>query len=381
MQNATSIHDPIYIDSNADLKRYCEQWRNAELLALDTEFIRTDTFYPIGALIQVSDGDGCMLIDPLSIDDFSAFIALLEDPAITKVLHSCSEDLEVFDRLFGVLPRPLIDTQIAAALDGWGFSLGYQRMTEAMMDIHVPKGETRSNWLQRPLSDSQVHYAALDVAYLPEMCRRLLQSLTAKGRGSWVEEECDLLLQRFVGSDQGESYYKKVKSAWKLNAQQLARLQLLTAWRETTAREKDKPRGRIIKDKSCFELARLKPATTDELKNIDELSPNAVRQYGEQILGLLSQADKLPAEQLPSTLPRPLPPESGKILKVLKNHASKCAARLNVAQEMLAKNKDYEALLRAVSAGNYQLPDSLSGWRKSVLGDDLLGLLQARDIN
>lgn len=380
MQNATAVKDPIYIASNADLQRYCEQWCGASLLALDTEFIRTDTFYPVGALIQVSDGDGCMLIDPLAIDDFSAFTALLENPAITKVLHSCSEDLEVFDRLFGVLPSPLIDTQIAAALDGWGFSLGYQRMTEALMDIHVPKGETRSNWLRRPLSDSQIHYAALDVAYLPEMCQRLLQSLSEKGRFSWLQEECDLLLERFVGSDQGESYYKKVKSAWKLNARQLARLQLLTAWRENTARGKDKPRGRIIKDKSCFELARLNPASTDELKNIDELSPNAVRQYGEQILSLLSQADGLSAEQLPATIPRPLPPESGKTLKVLKNHVSECALRLNVAQEMLARNKDYEALLRSFSAGDNQLPESLSGWRKSVLGDDLLSLLQARAI-
>lgn len=377
MQNTPPIIEPIYIDSNTELNRYCEQWHNATLLALDTEFIRTDTFYPVGALIQVSDGNGCMLIDPLSIDDFTPFTALLENPAITKVLHSCSEDLEVFDRLFGALPNPLIDTQIAAALDGWGFSLGYQRMTEALMDIHVPKGETRSNWLQRPLTDSQIHYAALDVAYLPEMCQRLMQSLDTKGRATWLQEECASLIQRFTGSDQGQSYYKKVKSAWKLDAQQLACLQSLTAWRETAARKQDKPRGRIIKDKSCFELARLKPTTKDQLKDIDELSPNAIRQYGEQILALLSDADKLPVEQWPSTLPRPLSAESGKIVKVLKQHVRECAEQLNVAQEMLAKNKDYEELLRSGAIGDYQLPESLSGWRKSVLGDDLLNLLQA----
>ncbi|WP_255399425.1 ribonuclease D [Oceanicoccus sp. KOV_DT_Chl] len=114
------IEHPVYIDNNTDLARFCQQWAKAPVLALDTEFIRTDTFYPIGALVQVSDGTGCFLIDPLSIDDFSPFSALLENKDITKVLHSCSEDLEVFDRLFGVIPNPLVDTQIAAGLDGWG---------------------------------------------------------------------------------------------------------------------------------------------------------------------------------------------------------------------------------------------------------------------
>ena len=134
------IDHSVYVDSDEQLSQLCQQWAGAELLALDTEFIRTDTFYPIAGLLQLSDGKGCFLIDPLTIDDFSPLAALLEDPAIIKVLHSCGEDLEIFDCLFGVLPQPLFDTQIGAALAGMDFSMGYQRLTEELLQQHVPKG-------------------------------------------------------------------------------------------------------------------------------------------------------------------------------------------------------------------------------------------------
>jgi ribonuclease D len=368
---------PIYIDTNETLQRLCEQWAGASVLALDTEFIRTDTFYPIGALIQVSDGTGCFLIDPLAIDDFSAFKALLIDPKIIKVLHSCSEDLEVFDCLFGVLPAPLIDTQIAAGLDGLGFSLGYQAMTDALLQIHVPKGETRSNWLQRPLTDSQIHYAALDVAYLPEMYRMLTESLEAKGRLQWLQEECNKQVDQFGGADTISHYYKKVKSAWKLSAAELGVLQILTQWREEKARQLDRPRGRVIKDRCCFDMARAQPQSIQTLSAIEELSAKTIRNDGDKILALIKQGQNLEVAELPQCLPRPLPPANGSILKRLKSHVKHRAEQLNMAQELLVKKRDYEALLRSgFNGGGYHLPATLSGWRKAVIGDALIDILE-----
>lgn len=215
------IEHPTYIDSNETLARFCLQWKRCDMLALDTEFIRTDTFYPKGALLQVSDGKGAFLIDPLTIDDFSPLVNLLVDESIVKVVHSCSEDLEVFDRLFSVLPSPLFDTQIAASMVGYGFSVGYQALTEKMLGIHVAKGETRSNWLQRPLTESQIHYAALDVVYLADMYQILVDSLTAKGRLHWLLDDCRQLVNVDTDQQKINSYYKKVKSAWKLTAQEL----------------------------------------------------------------------------------------------------------------------------------------------------------------
>ncbi len=371
------IDHPVYIDNSESLEQFCQQWSQAEFLTLDTEFIRTDTFYPIGALIQVSDGKGCFLIDPLAIEDFSAFKQILIDDKIIKVLHSCSEDLEVFDRLLGVLPQPLIDTQIAAGLDGLGFSMGYQRLTEALLQIHVPKGETRSNWLQRPLTNSQIHYAALDVAYLPKMYRMLRDSLQAKGRWSWLVEECQGLAENYRRNSDIELYYQKVKSVWKLSRQQLAVLQALTLWREQQARKRDKPRGRILKDKSCHDIARWQPADLKALSRIEDVGPKTLRQDGETILGIVQAALDIDEREYPQSLPKPLPPQTGTLLKRLKAHVGQRADHLQLAQELLVKKRDYEALLRSgMERGEYKLPESLGGWREDVIGRDLLAIIQ-----
>lgn len=371
-----NINDFMYVDSNEKLRECCRSWSTANLLALDTEFIRTDTYYPIGALIQLSDGENCYLIDPLAITEFDGFKAILTNEAIVKVLHSCSEDLEVFYRLFGVLPSPLIDTQIAAGLDGYGFSLGYQRLTEALLQIHVPKGETRSNWLKRPLSESQLHYAMLDVAYLPAMYQMLVESLQAKGRFEWLRQDCNRMLSQFSDLDAIPNYYKKIKSAWKLSSRQLAVLQTVIEWREHKAREWDKPRGRVLKDKSCYEIARLQPLDTKQLAAIDEIGMKTVRNSGQEILDLIRQAQNYNEADLPERMAKPLPPETGSVLKQLKSRVKLKADQLVLAQELLVKRRDYEALLISGTQNNvYTLPDSLSDWRKDVIGDELLSML------
>lgn len=364
---------PTYIDNNTDLARWCQQWANETVLALDTEFIRTDTFYPIGALIQVSDDKHCFLIDPLTIDDFKPFIELLNNPRIVKVLHSCSEDLEVFDRLFATLPEPIFDTQIAAAMDGLGFSLSYQRLTELLLDLHVPKGETRSNWLQRPLTGSQIHYAALDVAYLPEIYRRLSDSLAEKGRASWIAEDCRALHQSYRQNSQAEQYIYRVKSAWRLSPPELAQLRDLVLWREKMARSKDRPRGRILKDASCVDIVRQQPQRVSELGAINDVGPKTVRRYGETILDILDAADH--TEALPDAIPGPLPPSSKGPLNRLKKFTQQRAEQLQLAAEVLARKKDFEALVRSgMDGGEYRLPESLCGWRQAVIGDELLAL-------
>jgi hypothetical protein len=156
---AIDIH---WIRDNDSLGQHCAEWQHLPFVALDTEFMRVDTFYPIAGLIQIGDGERAYLIDPLTIDNWQPLAALLENPAVVKVLHACSEDLEVLLRLTGSLPAPLFDTQLAAAYLNLGFSMGYSRLVKEVLDLDLPKGETRSDWLQRPLSETQISYAAED---------------------------------------------------------------------------------------------------------------------------------------------------------------------------------------------------------------------------
>jgi ribonuclease D len=372
------IEHPVYVESDEQLHQLCQQWQQVPVLALDTEFIRTDTFYPIAGLLQLSDGKGCFLIDPLTIDDFSPLAALMTNHDIIKVLHSCSEDLEVFDRLLGVLPAPLLDTQIGAAMIGLDFSMSYQRLVDDILQIHVPKGETRSNWLQRPLTQSQIHYAALDVAHLHDIYAALTASLERQGRLHWWQQECAALADKYIANGEQSEYYKKVKSAWKLNAQQLCCLQALTQWREAEARQRDVPRGRVVKDQVCFDIALMQPSDSKGLSAIENVHPKTVRKDGEAILAVMSEAQERASETYPERLPRPLPPEQGAVLKSMKALVKARAAQLAVPTEILVKKRDYEALLRSGMAGeSYQLPSSLSGWREQVIGKPLLELLGA----
>ena len=374
--NKQSTEDYIYIDNDADLQRYCQQWQQAELLALDTEFIRTDTFYPIAALIQLNDGTANFLIDPLEINDFDDFKTVLTSPAITKVLHSFTEDLEVFHRVLGIYPQPLIDTQVAAAIDGLGFSLGYQRLTEMLLGIKLNKGETRSNWLQRPLTDSQCHYAAMDVEHLPQMYNLLKTSLDSKGRWQWVMEECQQLLDQAIEPDDTMNYHKKIKSAWKLNREQLAVLITITDWREQQARALDRPRGRILKDHSCYEIARLLPRKTHQLANIRDVGYKTLQKRGDQILAMIEKALTTIDQQPLQTLARPLPPQTRNLMKKLKGYVQQQSEQMNIAPEMLVKKRDYETLVRSsMDEPKPSLPEGLQGWRQPVIGEQLLKIV------
>ena len=356
---------PIYIDNDDQLAACCEQWSRADVLALDTEFIRTDTFFPIAGLIQVSDGNGIYLIDPLRIETFSPFAELLVDTRIIKLLHSCSEDLDVFESLLGVLPTPLLDTQVGAALAGIGFGMGYQRMIETLLDIHVPKGETRSDWLQRPLTESQIHYAALDVAHLHEVYSLLHQVLSDHERiDSWYEEG-ERLVERYRHNNTVDDYYLRVKSAWRLSSEQLSVLQAVTRWREQQARQRNIPRGRVLKDNVCLSIAQQMPNSMAQLSQVDDLSPKQARVHGGILLALVDEA-RNQSEQ-PALLDSPLPAELNRKLKQLRAWVNARAEQLVICPEILLGKKELEAILRT---GIW--PEGAGNWRRELLAKDIL---------
>ena len=372
------------------LNQCCELWKSKSYLAIDTEFMRIDSFYPKVALFQVSDGSGNFLIDPLGINDWEKFKALMLAPEICKIFHSCSEDLLVFIRQFGLLPSPIFDTQVANAFLNQGFGLSYQNMIAEHLGIDVPKGETRSNWLQRPLSAQQLDYAALDVAYLPEIYSRQQEQLAKADRLAWVDEDCQRLRSNYkeeLAQDFSETY-RNISSAWQLDGKQLSILKSLAEWREVRARQRDKPRNWIIKDKELVSIAKSIPENIEELSQIDGMNTNFIHYEGKSLIALVHHALSIEDEMLPDLITRPLSNGQKKIFKKAQLLVEQKAEALNLPIEVLGRKRTLVSLFQeilklqnrtadeSVDKDKINLPDELLGWRKEILVQELLGVLQ-----
>jgi ribonuclease D len=347
--------------------------RAASAVAVDTEFMRRNTFYPQVALLQLCFTDRAWLVDPLALEDTAPLVALFEDPAITKVLHSASEDLEVFDHWLGALPRPLFDTQRAAGLLDQGFGMGYRGVVEQAFGVALDKGETRSDWLRRPLSDSQCRYAALDVAYLLPLYERQRADAEAAGKLPWILEEGEVACAG-AGS-RNPAYHLRVKSAWKLAPRQLAALERLCAWREDEAASRDKPRSWILDDRLCLAIAQAMPASPAALAAAGAIPPAVLRRRGDALLECIAQARALPEAALPAPLPPPLDNEERKRLKALKGRVRALAAAAAVAPEMLLAGRDLELLLREARGLPISEPASWQGWRRALAIEPLRAAL------
>ncbi len=347
-----------FIDSDAALTEISVALASAAVIAVDTEFMRTDTFYPIPALLQLSDGKKVYLVDPLAIDNWQPLSTLLTDPGVYKVMHSVSEDMEVFQRLLGLVPQPLLDTQVGAALAGLDSGMGYQRLVAELLNEEVDKGETRSDWLQRPLSQSQCLYAALDVVHLLPVYRSLKTRLEQQERFSWWLEEGDRQVRSSTVLPP-ERYYQRVKSAWKLSPPEQARLKALCNWRETEARERNVPRGRIVKDAMCIDIVRRQPESPADLARLKGMNPSIVRRFGEAICEAIRNAPAL------SEAERLLPPPAGEQreqAKALKTRVDKVSEELAISRDVLMSKKVLEETVRQQA-----LPSESEGWRSLVL--------------
>lgn len=367
MQN--TLQPVVWITANTELKRICELWCKVPVLAIDTEFMRTDTYYPIPALLQVFDGDANYLLDPLMIDDFAPLAQVLTAPGVLKVFHACSEDLEVFLRLVGVVPAPLFDTQLAAAFCGLGYSRGYAALVEALLHTTLPKEETRSDWLARPLSDAQVLYAACDVEYLFNMHARLRDQLHETGRYGWALDESAGLVEQVVRMQAAELAFLKFKGAWRLPPRNLAALLHIATWRERTAQQKNLPRGRVVDNKSVYGIAERMPMHIAQLRHIEAMRESTIRRYGSQLVAFVRDAEELPESELPEVLTRPLSGAEQKLVKQLRLLVDSKAETLQIAPELLASRRDLEALLQLPPDAAW--PPSLSGWRAPILNEIL----------
>ncbi|OPX55964.1 ribonuclease D [Oceanospirillum multiglobuliferum] len=365
-----------FIADDQLLATCCQQWLNCDFIALDTEFIRVDTYYPKAALIQIQDAEHCWLIDPLKITDWQPFAALLTSEQVLKVLHACSEDLEVFRSLTGVVPAPLMDSQVALAFMGETLSVGYQRMVATWLNIDLHKEETRSDWLQRPLTDSQCAYAAADVHYLYQIWPLIKKQLEDCNRYTWCKLDCEQISQQALLPPDDEFYFLRIKQAWKLSQEKLAVLQDITCWREQQVRLRDIPRSRLLSDNQLWLLAYKLPTNLFELSKIEGLRPSLIKREGNEILDIIEHSRTRSQATWPDSIPSPIGQPYRDWSKALKKKVREIADNQDLPPELLVRKRQVEQVLNKAIRGELnQIPAEWTGWRESIVAQPLFALL------
>ncbi|MFC1719763.1 ribonuclease D [Pseudomonadota bacterium] len=361
---------PILLESAAQLEDAGRAWSESTILGIDTEFVRERTYRADLGLVQISDGRTAWLLDPLAINSYEPLRRMFENPGVLKLLHSGSEDLEVLLNAVGSLPEPLIDTQIACAMQGQSLQLGYHHALKWLFDVDIDKDQTRSNWCKRPLTARQLHYAATDVVLLPEMLLVLRQKLEQAGRWAWLEEDVARMQRTALTPIDPERVYLRFSGIGRMGQETLQVLKYLSRWREGMASEKNRARGFVIPDSAILQLARAKPATSAELKAIEGIHPVALGRYEDTLLSLIADAvrDPEPVEKLEQ-----LDEQQRQKLNAMRGIVESRANDLGVEAALLASRRELEKLIRAV-AMDEPLPERFLGWRKEVITDQLTAL-------
>lgn len=361
---------PRLIDTTPALRRACVRWRQARAVGIDTEFFRERTFYPIPALIQVADAEGVILVDVPALEDSNPLAEILMAPAPIKVMHAFSEDLEVIGLAAGCEPDVIFDTQLAGAFSGYGFSLGYRGLVETLLGVTLDKGETRSDWLRRPLSPAQLRYAVLDAQYLLPMYEKLDRDLETLGRRAWLEEEEKHVRRARERDKKPELAYLKVKNRQRLSPGAHALLRLLAEWREREAMARNLPRRHVLADSVLIAIAQSRPGSVDALRAVDGISDRAVSRYAGEIL---SRVDSVSENHIGAAdVTVDLRPYSA-VMRRLKSTVNEQAEKLKMPPELLANRRALESLLGAViDDAQGPLPPEFLGWRSAVITGALL---------
>ena len=347
----------------------CNLFENAPAtIGLDTEFMRIDTFLPRLALVQVEIDGHIALIDPTAEIDPSPLAAVLADPARVCVMHSASEDLEAFATWSCAIAQ-LFDTQIAASFAGLGAGLGYQKLVRELTGVELPKGETRSDWLRRPLSEHQLEYAAQDVIHLPVLHAELGARVERRGYSAWLSEDCARMLERARQREPDPQPQVALRGAAEWPVERQALLRRVLRWRDATARAINRPRPWLLDDAHALDLSARPPSTIDELTERSKGQRALRGAQRAELFGVLSAS--LAPEELELTAIPHAPTASEKtVIAAMKEVVAARAVELDLPEGLLCSRRHLETLL-----ATRQWPIALEGWRRSALHDSLIALL------
>lgn len=345
-----------------------------QYIALDTEFLRERTYYPQLCLVQMAYATGdATLLDPIKGDDLSALEAVLFDPNIVKVFHAGRQDLEIFVKLYGRVPAPLFDTQVAAMALGYGESVAYATLVADVCHHTIDKAQQFTDWSYRPLKPEQLSYAADDVLYLRRVYEHFAAELTRLNRWDWFTDEMAPLEALATYNPDPESAWERIKIRSD-KPPVLAVLRALAAWREREAQRRDIPKSRLFKDDMLAEIALTQPRDAENLGRVRGFPKEMVnKDTGKTILALIQEALSLPRDQMPKLeRPRPFPQEYQAALEMLKMLLRIECAEHRVAPRLVASSDDLQELVLHNDKANVQ---ALLGWRRQVFGEPALALL------
>ena len=360
----------MMITETTQLTALCTRLSKAPFITLDTEFIREKTYYPELCLIQIAGPDEEACIDPLASDlDMTPLFDLLQNPKVVKVFHAARQDIEIFYHLTGQIPTPLFDTQLAAMVCGYGDNVGYQQLVHDITGVTLDKSMRITDWSRRPLSEDQIKYALHDVTYLRDIYQTFKKRLADTDRWTWLAEEIALQNNPATYEVNDDEAWRRIKIPFKkpIQTHVFARL---CAWRERTAKTKNRPRKYILKDEALVELALLmpnSPADMDRGRNLSNGFGNSA--MGQEILKIIQQARSEPAEAYPKDWmpPKPLTPTQRTLADLLQLLLHLTAAALDVAPKIIASTDE----LHSIARGNLDVP-CMTGWRQTVFGEKVL---------
>jgi ribonuclease D len=370
------IH-PLITDSES-LESLCERLARSPFVAVDTEFMRENTYWPDLCLFQVANSEEAAAIDPKAegLDLAPLLHLLVNNEHVLKVFHAGGQDIEIVFNLTGGTPHPMFDTQIAAMALGLGEQVGYSNLVESLLGRVLDKGARFTDWARRPLDRRQIDYAIGDVTHLAELFPKMLERLRRTGRGGWLDQEMERIADPANYVNDPAQAWKKVKIQSR-KAEVLGRLKALAAWRELEARSKNLPRGRIMKDETMADVAAHPPSNQEGLGQVRGLSAAwKVNDIGARMMEALHNADPLPASEMPSREERGpgLGREGALVADLLKLLLKIRARESNVAPRLVARSDELEQL----AAGRREGLGILEGWRFEEFGRDALDLVEGR---
>jgi len=370
-----------YITSASELEKLCKQLQSCTRLALDTEFVGEDSFVPKLELIQVATPEVAAVIDFPAVQSngsLAPFWELICDPQVEKVVHAGRQDLDLFAVHAGEIPKPFFDTQIAAAMLGFGAQVAYANLVQRIHGTKLAKAHTFTNWSARPLSSEQIAYAAEDVQFLLPIYTHLQKRLHALGRSEWAREEFSRL-ETAVGDKSKEPLdrYQRIRGWDSLKPRHAAVLRDLAAWRETEARRRNVPRGRVMRDEVLLQLARHPPKSVDDLRGLRGLHSSEIERNGGHLIATITTSLALPASAWP-VVPRERKsePESIGLVELLQAVLKARATEAEIAPTLLATSADLQALVESKEKKRTVDLPLLRGWRKQLVGDLLAQILE-----
>jgi len=359
-----------------DLAAACAKLAAAPFIAVDTEFMREQTFWPRLCLVQIASEDTEVLIDSMAPDiDLTPLFDLMVDENVLKVFHSARQDVEIVHHLAGVIPHPIFDTQVAAMVCGFGEAVSYSMLVKRLLGRNLDKTSRFTDWSRRPLSERQLTYAIGDVTYLRDLYPQLRAQLDQSERASWLNEEMGVLTDPATYELHPEKAWKRLKMRIK-TPKALAVLMELAAWREREAQTQDVPRSRILKDEALYDIAGQAPRTVEDLGSLRSLHNGFARSHrGRAVLEAVAKG----LERDPKTIPplqrgEPMPPEAQAVVDLLRVLLKATAGRHGVAPKLIATSDELEQIARSDDAD----AAALRGWRKKLFGDDALALKRGK---